>query len=99
MIYGRAALRQYREQEQAAEKQPVCGGDFLSQIPPDAPMDDATLTVWNGERWVAWDKWVATAPLIVEEMPQSETEAASRQEAVPAADSRPRGFNEQIGLW
>ncbi len=63
MIYGRAALRQYREQEQAAEKQQVCDGDFLSQIPADAPMDDATLTVWNGRRFVAWNKWLANAPV------------------------------------
>ena len=27
-------------------------------------MDDAVLTVWNGERFVAWDKWLATAPII-----------------------------------
>src|ERR1039458_8327916 len=37
---------------------------LLEQIPPDAPMDAATLTVWNGERWVAYDRWLATAPIV-----------------------------------
>ena len=91
MIYGREALRRFREEEQQAEHHPHT--DLLSQIPPDAPMDDATLTVWNGERWVAWEKWLATAPIIVDEPLQQETKAA------PAADTRPRGSNRQEGLW
>ena len=32
-------------------------------------MDDATITAWNGERFVAYDKWRATAPVTREEMP------------------------------
>ena len=36
---------------------------MLEQIPPDAAMDDATITVWNGERWVAYDTWLATKPI------------------------------------
>ena len=30
---------------------------------PDAPMDDAVITVWNGERFVAYQQWLASAPL------------------------------------
>jgi hypothetical protein len=30
----------------------------LDQMPVDAPADDAVITVWNGERWVAYDKWL-----------------------------------------
>ena len=64
MIYGREALRRLREQQEhsvlATESQP----SLLEQIPADAPMDDATVTVWNGERFVAYDKWLATAPII-----------------------------------
>ncbi|MCC6777839.1 MAG: hypothetical protein IT537_14590 [Hyphomicrobiales bacterium] len=89
MIYGREALRQYREQEHQSENRQQ---DVLAQIPADAPMDDATLTVWNGERWVAWDTWLATAPLVVEEKPQEAKPA-------PAVDTRPRGSQQQIGLW
>jgi hypothetical protein len=64
-VYGREALRQFREQQ---ARQPERGQpSLLDQIPADAPMDDATLTVWNGERWVAWDRWLATAPLVREE--------------------------------
>lgn len=99
MIYGREALRQYREQGRAAEDRQAGGADLLSQIPADAPMDDATLTVWNGERWVAWDKWLATAPIIVEDAPPKESKAAPKKESAPAADSHPRGTNDQKGLW
>jgi hypothetical protein len=42
---------------------------LLEQVPPDASMDEATITVWNGERFVAWRKWLATAPIIREERP------------------------------
>ena len=98
MIYGRDALRQYREQEQRADERQACETDLLSKIPTDAPMDDATLTVWNGERWVAWDKWLATAPIIVEEPGPQESKPTPRKEA-PAADSRPRGSQQQKGLW
>ena len=89
MIYGREALRHYREQEQDCQSQ---GPDLLSQIPADVPMDDATLTVWNGERFVAWDKWLATAPLIIEDTPKEVN-------AAPVADARPRGPQQQKGLW
>ena len=98
MIYGREALRQYRE-EQATENRQVRETDLLSQIPADAPMDDATLTVWNGQRWVAWEKWLATAPIIVEEATPKESKAAPKKVAMPAAHSRPRGPKEQEGLW
>jgi hypothetical protein len=93
VIYGREALRQYREQEPATDGRQARNVDLLSQVPADAPMDDAVLTVWNGERFVAWDKWLATAPLIVEQQQPQESKAA------PAADPRPRGSQQQKGLW
>ena len=99
MTFGREALRQYREQEQAAEDRQAQGADLLSQIPADAEMDDATLCVWNGERFVAWDKWLATAPIITEDAPPKESTAAPKKGAAPAADSRPRGSKQQEGLW
>lgn len=88
MIYGRQALRQYLEQTQQPREP-----DLLAQIPADAQMDDATLTVWNGERFVAWDRWLATAPLIIEDAPPKETTAA------PVAEARPRSPQQQKGLW
>ena len=76
-IYGLEALRHLRERQQARttslDRQP----SLLEQIPPDAPMDDALITVWNGERFVAWEKWLATAPVEVGE-PEQE------QAAIPA---------------
>jgi hypothetical protein len=96
VIYGREALRKFREErEQGEERQAT----LLEQIPADAPMDDATINVWNGQRWVAWDKWLATAPLIVEEKPREETKSEPGKEAAPAADSRPQDSAVQEELW
>lgn len=63
--YSRAALRKYRE-ERDAHGEPEHPTALLADVPPAAPMDDAVLTVWNGERFVAWEKWVATRPIEVE---------------------------------
>jgi hypothetical protein len=62
-IYDSNALRRLREQQEAHMAAPECQPSLLDQIPPDAPMDDAVLTVWNGERFVAYDSWLATAPI------------------------------------
>jgi hypothetical protein len=45
---------------------------LLAGIPPDAPMDDAVLAAWNGSRFVAYDKWLATAPIVTDDTPPSE---------------------------
>ncbi len=71
MIYGREALRRFREESQRTQDCRARDRDLLSKIPPDAPIDDATLTVWNGERFVAWEKWLATAPIAIDEAPKS----------------------------
>jgi len=65
LAYGREALRRLREQQEAAVREPM-QPSLLEQIPPDAPMDDATITVWDGERSVAYEKWLARAPVVVE---------------------------------
>ena len=39
-------------------------------------MDDATLTVWDGERFVAHDKWLATVPIVHEDPPGDGSAAA-----------------------
>ena len=58
MTYGREALRQERERQQAGQA-PDSQMSILEQIPPDAPMDNAVITAWDGRRWVAYDKWLA----------------------------------------
>jgi len=64
--YSRAALRRYRE-EREARGGPERPASLLAEVPPDAPMDDGLVVgVWNGERFVAWEKWLATAPVVVE---------------------------------
>ena len=62
--YGREALRRFREQQQKPAEEP----SDKTTPPPAAPMDDATLSVWNGERFVAYEKWLATAPLAIDEV-------------------------------
>jgi len=96
-VYGREALRRLREQ-QAAAQEPERQPSLLEQIPPDAPMDDATLTVWNGERFVAYDKWLATAPLVVEEQPDKAAPDARHTKA-KSADRRQKDPRVQEGLW
>jgi hypothetical protein len=68
-IYGSDALRRMRAQQEARIAAPECQPSLLEQVSPDAPMDDATLTVWNGERFVAYDSWLATAPIQCDEAP------------------------------
>ena len=64
--YGREALRRLRQQQM---QKPESQASLLEQIPPDAATDDATITVWNGERWAAYNSWLATAPITCEESP------------------------------
>ena len=68
-IYGSDALRLMRAQQGASTAAPECQPSLLEQVPPDAPMDDAILTVWNGERVVAYNSWLATAPIQCDEEP------------------------------
>ena len=98
-FYSRAAMRQAREERESRElaTQPLAPAApqlTLDQIPVDAPFDDAVLTVWNGERWVAYDTWLATAPIIREE-------SAPRLEKVILAPETPEashGEERQIEL-
>jgi hypothetical protein len=71
-MYGREELRQFRQRQARGAQDPERQPSLLEQIPADAPMDDATLTVWNGVRWVAYEKWLATAPLVRDDAPATE---------------------------
>lgn len=68
-VYSLAGWRKYREQR---EKPDVgAAAPTLADIPPDAEMDEGiALGCWNGERFVSWQKWLATAPITCD--PQSE---------------------------
>lgn len=83
--FGREALRRLREQ-QAKPEPPEDQPSLLAQIPPDAPMDDATITVWNGERFVAYDEWRATAPIEREETPEEDKQGFSAGVACVAGE-------------
>ncbi len=95
-LYGRDALRKLRE-EQAAAEQPQEQMSLLAQIPADAPMDDATITVWNGKRFVAMDqKWFASRPVATVDGKPAAGAAipAAQAHSKPAADEY-----EQEGLF
>jgi hypothetical protein len=60
-------LLRYEERAQPQPGQPE--ESLLAGIPPDAPMDDVVLAVWNGSRFVAYDQWLAAAPIVTDETP------------------------------
>ncbi len=65
--YSLAAWRKYRE-EREQPKQGTSVESTLADIPADAEMDAGlVIGFWNGERFVAWEKWLATAPIAREE--------------------------------
>jgi len=53
-------LRESGERKAEAPLPPVT----LADIPADAEMDEGiVIGFWNGERFVSWEKWLATAPI------------------------------------
>lgn len=46
----------------------------LKNIPVDVNYDDATITCWNGEAFVTWEKWRLSAPVRVETESEVESE-------------------------
>jgi hypothetical protein len=65
--YSLAAWRKYRD-EQEQPKQETPARVTLADIPADAEMDEGlVIGFWNGERFVSWEKWLATAPIVREE--------------------------------
>jgi hypothetical protein len=63
MTFGREALARWREQG----AQPERPASPLATVPADAPCDepDALVHVWDGERWIPWAAWRATAAITV----------------------------------
>ena len=86
-IYGSDALRRLRAQQEARIAAPECQPSLLAQVPPDAPMDDATLTVWNGARFVAYDRWLATAPIQRDDAPAKPEHPTDAERLAPASRS------------
>jgi hypothetical protein len=75
VTYSRAALQQFREQKERQEalvpEAPPAKSLFtLDDVPADAPMDEGiVLGFWNGERFVSREKWLATAPVEIDDAP------------------------------
>jgi hypothetical protein len=59
--------REARERQREGQSQ----GSLLSQVPADAPYDDpdAVIHVWTGEKWISYEKWLATTPIEIERVP------------------------------
>lgn len=71
--YSLEAWRRYRERKERQPESTAAAGPSLADIPPDAEMDEGiVIGFWNGERFVSWEKWLATAPLAVDP-PQPKT--------------------------
>jgi hypothetical protein len=60
--YTLEAWRNFRERHDRQTESP--SQPTLADIPADAEMDEGiALGCWNGERFVSWEKWRATAPI------------------------------------
>jgi hypothetical protein len=69
--YSLAAWRRYREEHERPKRE-TPAELTLADIPADAEMDEGiVLGCLNGERFVSWEKWLTTAPLMVDPAPQS----------------------------
>ncbi len=68
--YSLDAWRRFKEGHSQSDRKPVA--QSLADIPADAEMDDGiVLGCWNGERFVSWEKWRATAPIERELQPEA----------------------------
>ena len=86
-FYSLEGLRRSREERERQQEGPA-HGSLLAQIPADAPYDDpdAVIHVWTGEKWISYEKWLATAPIQIESVPvpsappKEKTEQAAREQ-------------------
>jgi hypothetical protein len=64
-FYSRDAIRKVREERERRDTNPKRVALSLADVPVDAEYEDpdAVLHVWNGEKWIPWEKWRATAPI------------------------------------
>ena len=80
-FYSRDIIRRVREEQENPAATPETPPVLLAAIPPDAPMDDATITVWNGETWVDYGQWRRSRP-VAREDPTADAMPAISLEAV-----------------
>jgi hypothetical protein len=74
MIFERGGLQRFRERAEKAGLISDSNASVLLDVHLDAPRDDAILTAWNGERFVAYEKWLETAS-VVDETPADNSPA------------------------
>lgn len=80
--YSLEAWRRFRERKELKPESATTTSPSLADIPPDAEMDEGiVIGFWNGERFVSWEKWLATAPLAVDASPKSSPLDASAYSA------------------
>lgn len=67
--YSLDAWRRFKEGLSQNDGKPAT--QSLADIPADAEMDEGiVLGCWNGERFVSWEKWLATAPITRDPQPE-----------------------------
>ena len=92
-IYGVEALRKLREKQAAAREDPR-QRSLLEEIPPDVPMADATITVWDGRAFVPLDNnWLASRPVATEDPPCTAPGKPDKPKQATAQET------EQEELW
>ncbi len=68
--YSLDAWRRFKEGLSQNNGKPAT--QFLADIPADAELDEGiVLGCWNGERFVSWEKWLATAPITRDSQPEA----------------------------
>lgn len=66
--YSREELRRVRAAREAGAVVSKPQMTLFAQVPVDASMEDGVvLGCWNGERFVPWEQWCATASIAVEQ--------------------------------
>ena len=68
--YSLDAWRRFKEGLSQNDGKPAT--QSLADIPAGAEMDEGiVLGCWNGERFVSWEKWLATAPITRDPRPEA----------------------------
>jgi hypothetical protein len=89
-VSGFYSVEGWNRDREARERQreSLAQGCLLAHVPADAPYDDpdAVLHVWTGQKWISYEKWLATVPIEIETAPvpsappRVETKEAGREQ-------------------
>jgi hypothetical protein len=92
-FYSRDIIRRVRQQEENPTAGQPVPATQLAAIPPEARMDDATITVWNGEGWVDYEQWRRSRQVVRQDRP------AECGSAIPAEAACVAGACGDRRIW